>query len=155
MDKYNSVWISCIRRWIIVCNKRRKSGFCKKLSTFYPHNRQNPPKFDKKHTFTQKICLHAIHKNNFFVELSFPARKLLTKQTETGIMQWCSIVSAPLAKLDIASVYGTEGQEFESLTVHQIHQIRTFPSSDFFLFQSNFQFVLCLILPYYSRGDYK
>ncbi len=26
---------------------------------------------------------------------------------------------APLAKLDIASVYGTEGQEFESLTVHQ------------------------------------
>lgn len=28
---------------------------------------------------------------------------------------------APLAKLDIASVYGTEGQEFESLTVHQKH----------------------------------
>lgn len=27
--------------------------------------------------------------------------------------------NAPLAKLDIASVYGTEGQEFESLTVHQ------------------------------------
>ena len=29
--------------------------------------------------------------------------------------------NAPLAKLDIASVYGTEGQEFESLTVHQKH----------------------------------
>lgn len=32
---------------------------------------------------------------------------------------------APLAKLDIASVYGTEGQEFESLTVHQKSIIRT------------------------------
>lgn len=31
---------------------------------------------------------------------------------------------APLAKLDIASVYGTEGQEFESLTVHQRGIIR-------------------------------
>ena len=35
---------------------------------------------------------------------------------------------APLAKLDIASVYGTEGQEFESLTVHQRGIIRIISS---------------------------
>lgn len=33
---------------------------------------------------------------------------------------------APLAKLDIASVYGTEGQEFESLTVHQKKTVKIY-----------------------------
>ncbi len=49
---------------------------------------------------------------------------------------------APLAKLDIASVYGTEGQEFESLTVHQRGIIRIISSlqvigSDYFFIQEN------------------
>ena len=37
--------------------------------------------------------------------------------------------NAPLAKLDIASVYGTEGQRFESPTAHQEVIIRIVSSS--------------------------
>ena len=43
----------------------------------------------------------------------------MTNKSKTGIMFEYSEI-APLAKLDIASVYGTEGQEFESLTVHHL-----------------------------------
>ena len=61
----------------------------------------------------------------------FPPRKPLTNLPQSRIIAKCSVTGvfsfgnvrteafAPLAKLDIASVYGTEGQEFESLTAHQ------------------------------------
>ena len=43
--------------------------------------------------------------------------KTVDKQTEINYNLLMNRMDAPLAKLDIASVYGTEGQEFESLTV--------------------------------------
>lgn len=59
---------------------------------------------------------------NFVWITDFPCKKPLTNRYKVSIIVRYS--GAPLAKLDIASVYGTEGQEFESLTVHQKSLIR-------------------------------
>lgn len=114
-----------------VLPERRIFAKLKKVIHIFSTYPQILPQFDTKRTFVIKKTEQEIHKKNIFVDFLFLFKNPLTNAVQFCIMQWY-FSDAPLAKLDIASVYGTEGQEFESLTVHQTTAEK--PQSFSFLF---------------------
>lgn len=136
--KKNFVLPSDKRTYILFVEKHKKNAkkekirlVFKKVIHIFRAFCQIYQQFDKKRTFVFGRVQNRFPHFNFFCGNLFLCKNRLTKNTEEVIIsfvmsspQRAKRRSAPLAKLDIASVYGTEGQEFESLTVHQKSIIR-------------------------------